>query len=110
MFGREMVLTLLSEPYRGVEEWRKFVQSIRTAPTYWWLLLMVVVSLSLLVCKNDRSFIQLVFLVFHRATVDLRLYIYAFQSIYRFLSIYYASKTIPKRNNENEMNSLLLHA
>lgn len=49
MFGREMVLTLLSEPYREVREWWGFVQSIRTAPTYWWLLLMVVVSLSLVV-------------------------------------------------------------
>lgn len=49
MFGREMVLTLLSEPYREERGWWGFVQSIRTAPTYWWLLLMVVVSLSLVV-------------------------------------------------------------
>jgi hypothetical protein len=36
--------------------------------------------------------------------------LYVFESIYRFLSIYSASKTIPKTNKENEINSLLFHA
>jgi len=60
-----------------VRKWQEFVQSIRKAPRYWWLLLMAVLSLSLLISKNDKSFIQHFLLARHAANSYVAIYICA---------------------------------